>query len=961
MRRGNLLVDLTLAALAAGWTWACSVPPSRAGDRPLATVAELRALSPDELARGRRVSLRGVVTHFSPTWRQLVIHDGTGGVMVDAEGLDDLLVARGSAVDVDGFTSFDERLPVVVLPTVRPAAERALPQPSSAPVARISAGLEDGQWLEVVGSVRVGALLEEGRVGFEIDTGDQTLKAVAGSALDDVALARAGRVRIRGVPISSRPGEEGGEVVFQVGGGDDITTLDGKRLAGTPAAPAPRPARAEGPVALSTVRQVKSLRPAQAAEQRPLRLRGVVTLSLPIASGVLLQDETGAIFVHHGEFGREGPAPGTRVEVEGVSEPGEYAPIVAGARLRLLGPGGLPPPVSVVGLRSLPPERENAYTEVRGVVQDVRRTSADLVRILIATHEGVAAVQMEGAAGADAELSRLLDAEVLCRGVVNAVHSGRQLVGVQVLTRLRELSILRRAPDAAAAPSRPLADLRAFGWEVGDLHRVQTLATVTAVFHGGRLYVADGVHAAAVRAEADLRPAVGSRVRVSGFLAPGRRLLLQHSVVREDGRGELSPPVPVQTGEALGGSRDAMLVRMEGRLLGTTVRPGRTSLTMSAGGQSFLAELETPRPPEALTGLRAGSLLALVGICEVDWDTSWEPATARAFRLRLRAADDVTVLRPASWWTSQRVAALLVLVSSLALGTVVWSVLLRRQVRAQTAVICEQMQAERRSEELLRSEAQERERLIGELSAKNAELERFVYTVSHDLRSPIVTIKGFLGFLVQDAEGGNIERLRGDVRRISSATDRLRALLDGLLELSRVGRVVNASDDVDLGAAAAQAIEQLEGLIASTRARVHLLPGLPVVRGDRLRLVEVYQNLIENALKFSASVSEPLVEVGVREVGGERVLFVRDNGEGVEPVHHEKVFGLFERLGSGDHRGLGIGLALVRRIVEYHGGRAWVESEGGGRGATLCFTLPGVPGEPEAARTVEPAVPVDND
>jgi signal transduction histidine kinase len=114
------------------------------------------------------------------------------------------------------------------------------------------------------------------------------------------------------------------------------------------------------------------------------------------------------------------------------------------------------------------------------------------------------------------------------------------------------------------------------------------------------------------------------------------------------------------------------------------------------------------------------------------------------------------------------------------------------------------------------------------------------------------------------------------------------------------------------------------------------------VRGDRTRLVQVFQNLIENAVKFRSGQGEPVVEVGSRPGPGGPVVTVRDNGVGIDPRYHDRVFALFERL---DPRveGTGVGLALVKRIVEVHGGRVWVESEGAGHGSTFCFSLPVAP------------------
>jgi signal transduction histidine kinase len=236
----------------------------------------------------------------------------------------------------------------------------------------------------------------------------------------------------------------------------------------------------------------------------------------------------------------------------------------------------------------------------------------------------------------------------------------------------------------------------------------------------------------------------------------------------------------------------------------------------------------------------------------------------------------------------------------------------------------------------------ERERLIGELERRNAELERFTYTVSHDLRSPLVTVRGFVDLLEKDIAAADRERTTADLDRIRHATATMEKLLLELLELSRIGRVANPPERISLDELAQQAVALLHGRLRAAHVRVDVHAGLPTVRGDRSRLLEVFQNLIENAVKFRSGQGEPVVEVASRPGPDGPVVYVRDNGIGIDPRYHDRVFGLFERL---DPRveGTGVGLALVKRIVDVHGGRVWVESEGAGKGSTFCFTLPSVP------------------
>ena len=235
-------------------------------------------------------------------------------------------------------------------------------------------------------------------------------------------------------------------------------------------------------------------------------------------------------------------------------------------------------------------------------------------------------------------------------------------------------------------------------------------------------------------------------------------------------------------------------------------------------------------------------------------------------------------------------------------------------------------------------DATERQRQEDELKRKNSELERFTYTVSHDLRSPLITIKGFAGGLSADAAAGRTDRLQADLQRIVLAADKMTDLLNDLLELSRVGRIVNPPMKVAMDKLTQEVLELLAGSIAQRQAKVTVQPGLPPAQGDPQRLREVIQNLVENALKFSPPDRPPEIEIGCKTLGDQTVYFVRDQGRGIEPRFQESIFGLFNQLDPRTE-GTGIGLALVRRIVEFHGGRVWVESAGAGQGATFCFTL----------------------
>ncbi len=237
------------------------------------------------------------------------------------------------------------------------------------------------------------------------------------------------------------------------------------------------------------------------------------------------------------------------------------------------------------------------------------------------------------------------------------------------------------------------------------------------------------------------------------------------------------------------------------------------------------------------------------------------------------------------------------------------------------------------------------DRLMADLEAKNMEVEQFVRTVSHDLKSPLITIKGFLALLRRDAAIGDRDLLADDIRQIGRAADRLLLLLDELFEYHRIAHHANVPEEVPLGALSRQALDMVLHRLDGRGLEVLIAPDMPAVVGDAARLLQVFQQLFSNAVRFMGDQPSPRIEVDAFRDGDEVVCHVRDNGVGIESGDHQRVFRLFKRLESGT-AGTGAGLALVKRVVEVHGGRVWVESEGRGTGSTFCFTLPAPESKP---------------
>ncbi|NWF63539.1 MAG: PAS domain S-box protein [Chloroflexi bacterium] len=240
----------------------------------------------------------------------------------------------------------------------------------------------------------------------------------------------------------------------------------------------------------------------------------------------------------------------------------------------------------------------------------------------------------------------------------------------------------------------------------------------------------------------------------------------------------------------------------------------------------------------------------------------------------------------------------------------------------------------------LQKELGARQGFIIELENKNTELERFTYTVSHDLKSPLVTITGFLGYLEKAARSGKMENFERDMNRIRQAVEKMQTLLNDLLELSRIGRLVNEPVNIAFGDLVREAIALLDGPIKSARVAIDFTDEGHVIQGDHVRLLEVMQNLLENAVKFMGKQENPLIQIGSqKDEQGMVIFYVRDNGIGIEPKYQSRIFGLFNKLESSTE-GSGIGLTLVKRIIEVHNGKIWLESKPG-KGSTFYFTIPG--------------------
>ncbi|HBP90767.1 MAG TPA: ATP-binding protein [Nitrospirales bacterium] len=247
-----------------------------------------------------------------------------------------------------------------------------------------------------------------------------------------------------------------------------------------------------------------------------------------------------------------------------------------------------------------------------------------------------------------------------------------------------------------------------------------------------------------------------------------------------------------------------------------------------------------------------------------------------------------------------------------------------------TVGLCKDVTAGKRTEESLR--------------ISNQELEHFVYAISHDLQAPLRGMQGFAVLLLKRAKERLDQKERHYLERIQKGAERMEELIRDLLDYSRIERITHPWELVPMEQIVHQVRLDMEDRIRHTHADFKVESSLPWVYGDRVRLAQLWANLVSNALKYAKSGEPPVIRIGCQEDGQYFTFFIRDNGIGIPPEFHGKIFGIFNRLHTHEQiEGTGIGLAIVKRIVDFHRGKIWVESEEG-KGSRFLFTLPKMSG-----------------
>jgi PAS domain S-box-containing protein len=1051
------LRPLVVAAVLLSLT-ACERPPQASLDSPLTSVEQVRRLpvhSRDQVP----VRLRGIITYVDAQLEQFFFQDSTGGLRSDNVS-NNVMLAAGSFVEMTGTVTEGGSSPAGAYEKIRLISSGALPLAVRTRPGDLVSGKLQYRFVQIEGRVQSADVDDSGRLVLMLDSEGRSVKALV-------------RDQVGGVDYRSYPGAEmlvSGVLAASTdadGAIGDLRVLvpSAQQLAVlVPAKPvAGRPGKQSGLPTLTSAAAVHSLSEDQARMSYPVHFRAVVTFFGPVGHQLTVQDDTDGIYLYVGAATAMAPLrAGQLVEVEGFSGPGDFAPVVANPRIRVLGEQALPEPLrmDINQLLSEPPD--SRWLEARGTVCSLDSANGFvLVGVRSANRHLVLTV-----AYTDELPHRLLYAHIRFQGAVAPVFNRkRQLVAVQV--RVPEPKFIQVEESAPPSPPalRSILQLRQYslGSGLDQLSRIR--GTVTLTHPTGPTYISDATGSVAIDNHTESHLAIGDVVEATGFaevdalnpvLKDADLVKLGHAAEPKAQRSTIT--------DILEDRWDPRLVAVDGSLVDTVTAGADRRLVLQAGGTLFNARMESGRMP----ALRNGSLVRVGGI--VSYDAPGRRLVPRGFTILLRSAADVVVLRDASWWTRERTLRLAGFLAALVLAAFAWVSVLRRRVRQQTAdlrgsrqmlqlvldhipqrvfwkdresrflgcneacaadvglataqdivgktaydfanwraaadlyaaddrqvmetglakvgyeepmVDADGVQRCLRSskaplfgsdgsvigvlgtyEDITESKRAEEklQRYSAELAETNEEMKRFTYIVSHDLRAPLVSLKGFSTelrysldtvrksaevLLASLEEPGRIavaralqEEVPEALGFIESSVARMDHLIGALLRLSRVGYREFHMEELDAGVLVQETLRSLAHQIESRKIKL-TIGQLPIISSDRTAIEQIFGNLLDNAIKYLDPHRQGHIEVSAEKKADELVFQVRDNGRGIAEEDMDKVFAPFRRAGPQDVPGEGMGLAYVRALLHRLDGRIECRSQLG-VGTTFTFTLPRV-------------------
>lgn len=754
---------------------------------------------------------------------------------------------------------------------------------------------EDGQWAEVEGKVTFVNEQPDG-VKLELSAGADRMRVeiADGSQLPAAALLNS---RIRAVGFCQSADTADGQRVpgvLLVPGGKEIELRETR-----PEAVENMSTTAGALPVLTTASEVHRLKREDAQRGYPVKMRGVVTCVLPERQAFVLQDSTRGLYVEdHSEIRSGPPQIGEFMEVEGVTDPSLFAPIVHAQQLSNLGEGHLPTPVYPTWDQLLNGSLDAQYVEIQGIITAVQTDGVTLL-----TQGGRIKLALRVTGLKPETLAHYEDALVRLRGCLLASwdYVTHEVKVGEIRIYGADLTVDQPAPaDLFAIPSKTAAELLLFDPQASVFQRVKVAGQIVHV-RDTEYYMTDGRNGLRFITKKPEQLETGDLVEVVGFPElSGASPVLREAVARQTGRAPLPEAKNLPSDRMIQSDYDATLVRVKGRLVSVRGTRAEQVLEIQNGVRTFVARLDTTNGP--VVTLPVGSQLELTGIYSGQGGNRAVGQDISSFELLLNSPADIQVLARPPWWTLQRLLIGMGALACVLAVTVLWITQLHRKVEARTAELEVQIQ-ERQRVEHQRAMEQERARIAQDL---HDELGSGITEISM-----LVTVAGSASSLAT-APGRHLEEIGDRARQMVTALDEIVWAMnpkhDSLMSL------------VSYSCLYADRLLKLANITCQLKGAVDL-PERAVSSVHRHEFFLAFKEALTNVVRHSGA-SE--VRLAVRLIGNRLRLSIADNGKGL----------VADAAGRG-----GDGLVNMRVRLEKMGGRFEIASQPG-RGTTVRFYMP---------------------